>query len=130
MPDLPVPLTVIDKLARDSSLLPRVRMAVAMVAQEVFAEDPSTPGYAMRWNFCKTVLYPTDMQAGATLVGLVVSQPILAAIAATGAADAPSIAAALTDEQLLDAVRQGWNTSAGVSPAAAQQPGTLLQQET
>ncbi|CAM5667553.1 hypothetical protein [Streptomyces griseomycini] len=129
MPALPVPLSVISALAREPSLLPRVRMAIAVVAQEVFAEDPATPGHTMRWNFSKTVLYPTDVQAAATLVGLVASQPMLDAVAATGATDAPSIAAALTDEQLLDAIRQGWNTSAGVSPAMAQ-PGTPLQEET
>ncbi|WP_234021904.1 MULTISPECIES: hypothetical protein [unclassified Streptomyces] len=93
-------------------------MAIALVAQEVFVEDPQTPGYPLRWNLAKTVLSPTESQAAAMMVGLVVTPPLLAAAAATGASDAVGMAAAITDEQIVDAIRQGWNAVSGVSPSA------------
>ncbi|WP_086680113.1 hypothetical protein [Streptomyces pseudogriseolus] len=123
MPTLPLPLADICALACEPSLLPRVRMAIAVVAQEVFAESPDTPGYPMRWNLAKTVLSPTEAQAGQMMVGIVASPPILmaaAAAAAGGATDSVSMAAAISDEQILDAIRTGWNAVSGVSPDAAQ----------
>ncbi|MEE1764427.1 hypothetical protein [Streptomyces sp. SP18BB07] len=117
MPALPLPLAVICDLACEVSLLPRVRMAIAVVAQEIFAESPTTAGYPLRWNLAKTVLSPTEDQAAAMMVALVVSPNLLAAAASTGSTDPVSMAAAITDEQILSAIRQGWNAVAGVSPA-------------
>ncbi|MFB6505605.1 hypothetical protein ACFC07_22060 [Streptomyces sp. NPDC056099] len=97
-------------------------MAIALVAQEVFAEDPSTPGYPLRWNLARTALSPTAEQAGGMMTGLVLSPPLLAAAASTGSADSAVMAAAITDEQIIEAVRQGWNAVSGVSTAAAGQP--------
>ncbi|AXI91302.1 hypothetical protein SAM9427_36625 (plasmid) [Streptomyces sp. ETH9427] len=123
MAALPLPLADICALACEPSLLPRVRMAIAVVAQEVFAESPDTPGYPMRWNLSKTVLSPTEAQAAQMMVGIVASPPILmaaAAAAAGGATDAVSLAAAITDDQILGAIRLGWNAVSGVSPEVAQ----------
>ncbi|WP_308403197.1 hypothetical protein [Streptomyces sp. BV286] len=122
MPTLPLPLTSMCALACDASLLPRVRMAIAYIAQEVFMEAPTTLGYPLRWNLAKTVLSPTDAQAQSMLVGLVVTPPMRAAIAATGVSDPAAVAAAITDEQLLDGVRHGWNSISGVSPSTVAQP--------
>ncbi|MFF7838761.1 hypothetical protein ACFZC6_08095 [Streptomyces ossamyceticus] len=120
MPALPLPLSVICALACETALLPRVRMAIAVIAQEVFAEDPSTHGYPLRWNLAKTVLSPTEEQAASMMVGLVLSPGLLAAAAATGSTDSAVMAAAITDEQLLAAIRQGWNAVAGVGPIPAE----------
>ncbi|MFF7169646.1 hypothetical protein [Streptomyces pseudovenezuelae] len=120
MPALPLSLNAICGLACEPTLLPRVRMAIAMVAQEVFAESPETPGYPARWNLSKTVLSPTEPQAAQMMVGIVASPPMLAAAAtaaAGGATDSAAMAAAITDDEILDAIRTGWNAVAGVSPA-------------
>ncbi|MFG3132888.1 hypothetical protein ACGFZU_34970 [Streptomyces tendae] len=119
MPALPLPLTVLCDLACEPSLLPRVRMAIAVIAQEVFAEDPSTAGYPLRFNLARTVLSPTEAQASSMTPGLVMSPPMLAAAAATGLTDPVALAAAITDDQLLDAIRLGWNAVSGVSPSNA-----------
>ncbi|MGV9509279.1 hypothetical protein ACWDQZ_27140 [Streptomyces tendae] len=119
MPALPLPLTVLCDLACEPSLLPRVRMAIAVIAQEVFAEDPSTGGYPLRFNLARTVLSPTEAQAASMTPGLVMSPPMLAAAAATGLTDPVALAAAITDDQLLDAIRLGWNAVSGVSPSSA-----------
>ncbi|WP_409473470.1 hypothetical protein [Streptomyces sp. HC307] len=123
MPDLPLSLNAICGLACEPTLLPRIRMAIAMVAQEVFAEPPETAGYPMRWNLSKTVLSPTESQAAQMMVGIVASPPMLAAAAAAaagGATDSAAMAAAITDDQILDAIRRGWNAVAGVGPTYAQ----------
>lgn len=121
MPALPLPLTAICGLACEPSLLPRVRMAIAMIAQEVFAESPDTAGYPMRWNLAKTVLSPTEAQAAQMMVGIVASPPMVAAAAATGTTDPAGMAAAISDDQILGAIRVGWNAVAGVSPTASAQ---------
>ncbi|WP_411147362.1 hypothetical protein [Streptomyces sp. A30] len=125
----PLPLDIICALACEKSLLPRVRMAIAMIAQEVFMEPSSTPGYPARWNLAKTVLSPSEAQAASMMVGIVASPPMLAAAAAAaaaaGAADPVAMAAAITDEQLLGAVRVGWNAVAGVR---ADEDASVLQE--
>lgn len=117
MPALPMPLKTMCDLACETSLLPRVRMAIAIIAQEVFAESKDTPGYPLRWNLAKTVLSPTEAQAESMMVGLVVFPPLLAAAVAAGTTDPAAMAAAITDEQLLAAIRAGWNAVSGVGPA-------------
>ncbi|MEU1273546.1 hypothetical protein [Streptomyces sp. NPDC005799] len=121
MPALPLPLDVMCGLANEASLLPRIRMAIAVVAQEVFAEASDTPGTLMRWNLAKTVLSPTPAQAAGMAVGIVCSPPMLAAAAGTGATDPATMAAAITDDQILDAIRAGWNAVAGIRPDTAAQ---------
>lgn len=116
MPAPPLPLSTLCALASEPSLLPRVRMAIAIIAQEVFAEPADTPGYPLRWNLAKTVLSPTEAQAAAMMVGLVVSPPLITAAAAAGTTDPAEMAAAISDEQLIAAIRAGWNPVAGVSP--------------
>ncbi|MGW0562963.1 hypothetical protein ACWDZ4_20645 [Streptomyces sp. NPDC003016] len=115
---LPLPLNVISDLANEASLLPRVRMAIAFIAQEVFRESSAVPGYPLRWNLAKTVLSPAEAQAASMMVALVVSPDLLMAAASSGSTDPVAMAAAITDEQLLAAIRLGWNAVAGVSPSA------------
>ncbi|MFI9078811.1 hypothetical protein ACIGW8_20430 [Streptomyces sioyaensis] len=116
MPTLPLSLSTMCALACEKSLLPRVRMAIAIVAQEVFVESADTPGYPLRWNLAKTVLSPTEAQAASMMVALVVYPGVLAAAAAANTTDPVAMATAITDEQLLDAVRAGWNAVSGVAP--------------
>ncbi|MFZ3557224.1 hypothetical protein [Streptomyces sp. BH055] len=116
---LPLPLSAICTLASEPTLLPRIRMAIAIIAQEVFAEDPTTPGYPLRWNLAKTALTPSEAQATQMATGLVVFPSLLQAAATAGSTSGPEMAAAITDEQLLDAIRQGWSTVAGVAPDVA-----------
>lgn len=113
---LPLSLSTICALACEPSLLPRVRMAIAIVAQEVFAESSTTTGYPLRWNLAKSILSPTEAQTASMIVGIVCSPPMLAAAAGTGSTDPATMAAAITDDQILDAIRQGWDAVAGVSP--------------
>ncbi|MEU5181162.1 hypothetical protein AB0G49_14030 [Streptomyces longwoodensis] len=123
MPALPLPLSTICELACETSLLPRVRMAIALTAREVFSEGQDTPGYPLRWNLAKSLLSPTEAQAMEQMVGIVTSPSILAAAAsaaAAGATNSEGMAAGITDEQLLDAVRANWDAVAGVNPAPAQ----------
>ncbi|GAA2439935.1 hypothetical protein [Streptomyces glaucus] len=119
MSALPLPLKTMCDLACEASLLPRVRMAIAVVAQEVFRETADTPGYPLRWNLAKTVLSPTQEQAASMMVGLIVSPALLAVAAAADTTDPAAMAAAISDEQLLDAIRAGWNAVSGVAPAPA-----------
>ncbi|MEU6460347.1 hypothetical protein [Streptomyces sp. NPDC046976] len=113
-----MPLSQMCALACETSLLPRVRVAIAVIAQEVFAEPKVTPGYPLRWNLAKTVLSPTEAQAASMMVGLVVYPDLLAAAAAADTTDPAAMAAAITDEQLLAAIRSGWDAIAGVAPAS------------
>ncbi|WP_256333066.1 hypothetical protein [Streptomyces sp. 2131.1] len=92
-------------------------MAIAVIAQEVFVEASTSPGYPLRWNLAKTVLSPSEAQAASMMVGLVVSPTLLAAAAAASSTDTATMAAAISDEQILEAVRAGWNAVAGVGPA-------------
>jgi hypothetical protein len=95
-------------------------MAIAVIAQEVFAEPSTTPGYPLRWNLAKTVLSPTEAQAASMMVALVVYPELLAAAAAAGTTDPVVMAAAITDEQILDAIRAGWSVVSGVNPSTVE----------
>ncbi|RZU28339.1 hypothetical protein EV284_6505 [Streptomyces sp. BK022] len=120
MPTAPLmPLALMAALANEKTLIPRVRMAIAVVAQEVFLEDASTPGNPLRFSLARSVLSPTDLQAAAMMVGLVASPLFQAAAITANSSDPAVMAAAVTDEQLLNAVRVGWSAVAGVSPAQA-----------
>lgn len=121
---LPLSLAAMCDLACEPSLLPRLRMAIAVIAQEVFREDPATPGYPLRWNLARTALSPSTEQAAQMAPSLLVTPALLAAASSAASPAPPAMAAAITDEQILDAIRQGWNVLAGVSPSAAssQQP--------
>ncbi|MEU1221254.1 hypothetical protein [Streptomyces microflavus] len=115
---LPLSLAAMCALACEPSLLPRVRMGIAVIAREVLSESPTTPGNAMRVNLARTALSPSTEQAAAMAPGLMVSPPLLQAAAATGSTDGSVMAAALSDELILDAVRAAWNAASGVVPTA------------
>ena len=119
MPSLPLSLSDICALACEPSLLPRVRAAIAIVAQEVIAEDSATPGYPLRWSLARTILSPTEAQAASMMVGLVVTPDLLTAAAGAASTDPATMATAITDQQIIDAVRGGWGAVAGVNPRTA-----------
>ncbi|MET8696811.1 hypothetical protein ABZV65_30225 [Streptomyces bauhiniae] len=114
-----MPLALMAALANEKTLVPRVRMAIAVVAQEVFLENANTPGNPLRFSLARSVLSPTDLQAAAMMVGLVASPLFQDAAMTASSTDPTAMAAAVTDAQLLDAVRAGWDAVAGVSPAQA-----------
>lgn len=116
---LPLSLAAMNALACEPALLPRVRMGIAVIAREVIAEAPSTPGNAMRVNLARTALSPSAEQAAIMSPGLMVSPALLQAAAATGSTEGPVMAAALPDELILDAIRAAWNAAAGVVPTSA-----------
>ncbi|MEW1700366.1 hypothetical protein [Streptomyces sp. NPDC091278] len=94
----------------------RVRVAYVRVAREVLAEDPETTGYPLRSAFARTVLTVTDL-AGPGYAPLIATDPAVSAAAEAGHVEGQgdSAQAAVTDTMLQDAVRRGWNLSAGVS---------------
>ncbi|MER6232572.1 hypothetical protein ACFUC2_05250 [[Kitasatospora] papulosa] len=122
-PPLPISLAAMCELACAEALLPRVRMGIAVIAREVFMEDPATPGNAMRVNLARTALSPSEALAASMAPGLMVSPALLLAAAATGSTDGPTMAAGLSDELILDAIRGAWNAAAGVGPATSPAAG-------
>ncbi|MFB6630044.1 hypothetical protein ACFCWY_09120 [Streptomyces sp. NPDC056362] len=101
----------------------RVRAAFSRVAREVLAEDRTTSGYPLRSALARGTLNPSDL-AGHGYAPAVATDPLISAAAAAGRVEgqADSAQTAVTDEQLLDAVRRIWNSIAGVtepSPGAA-----------
>ncbi|WP_433860136.1 hypothetical protein [Streptomyces kronopolitis] len=89
-------------------------MGIAVVAREVLMESPDTPGYPLRISLARTALSPSEAMAASMTPGLVVSPSLLIAAAAAGAPDPALMAAAVTDDLILDAIRKGWNAAAGV----------------
>lgn len=113
---LPLSLAAMCELACEPALLPRVRMGIAVVAREVFMENPDTAGHAMRVNLARTALSPSAEMAASMAPGLMVSPGLLLAAASAGSTEGPVMAAALSDGLILDAIRLAWNAAAGVSP--------------
>ncbi|MGW3627864.1 hypothetical protein [Streptomyces sp. NPDC000880] len=113
---LPLPLATMCDLACEPSLLPRIRMGIAVIAREVFMESPDTPGYPLRVNLARSAASPSEDMAALMTPGMVASPDVLQAAAAVGSTDAATIAAALSDDLILDAIRQGWGVVAGVLP--------------
>lgn len=111
-----LPLAMLHALTKEPSLVQRLRVAVAIVAQEIFTEPPSTPGDPLRWNLARSVVSPTEDQVTGLVMGLVVSPSLVEAAAAAGSDDPAVVAAAITDEQIIAAVRAGWDMIAGVRP--------------
>ncbi|NML55187.1 hypothetical protein HHL19_35320 [Streptomyces sp. R302] len=93
----------------------RVRAAFARVAREVLTEAPATHGYPLRSALARSVLNPSDL-TGPGYAPALATDPLISAAAADGRIDGhpDSSQAAVTDDQLLDAVRRTWNLIAGV----------------
>ncbi|MFD4933432.1 hypothetical protein [Streptomyces virginiae] len=108
------------ELGRHTLFTARVRTAFTRVAREVLAEDPSTPGNPLRISLARTMINPGD---GTTpgLAPVIAADPVISAAAAAGRDDAnpDSAQAAVTDEEILLAVRRAWNLTAGVGPATS-----------
>ncbi|GHG80144.1 hypothetical protein [Streptomyces griseocarneus] len=95
----------------------RVRMAFSRIAREVLAEDPQTPGHPLRVSLARTVLTPNDFTSPG-LTPVIASDPVVSGAAAAGhvTGEPDSAQAAVTDEQILTAVRDAWNLTSGVTP--------------
>ncbi|MEW1700118.1 hypothetical protein ACIQCR_17170 [Streptomyces sp. NPDC093249] len=113
--------TLLDEhaLACDPKFGTRVRMACTRVAREVLAEVPTTPGNPLRVSLARTVLVPNDFTSPG-LAPVIASDPGISATAA-GRADSGSAQAAVTDEQILGAVRSAWNAIAGFTDTPGSQ---------
>lgn len=103
-------------LVRNTQFSARVRMAFVHIAREILAEDPNTPGNPLRASLARTWLTPSDFNSPG-LTPVVASDPDVAAAAAAGyvVGQPDSAQAAVTDEQILAAVRNAWNMTAGVT---------------
>ncbi|OEJ20999.1 hypothetical protein [Streptomyces subrutilus] len=104
------------ELVRNVAFGARVRTAITRVAREVLAEDPATPGNPLRVALARGTLSPGDYTTPGR-AGVIAADPaISAAAAASPTPDDPQEAQkAITDEQILTAVRAAWNTMAGLS---------------
>ncbi|MFJ8301354.1 hypothetical protein ACIQ9R_36385 [Streptomyces sp. NPDC094447] len=108
-------------LMRSQTFADRTHAAFARVAREVLAEDLGTPGYPLRSALARSTLNPTDLTGPGYAPALATDSLISAAAAAGHIEGQPDSAqAAITDEQLVDAVRRTWNLIAGV----VEQPGS------
>lgn len=105
-------------LVRNPTFAARVRTAFTRVAREVLAEDPATAGYPLRVSLARSVLNPSDFTSPG-LAPVIAADPIVSATAAAGhnPGDPDSAQAAVSDEQILTAVRAAWNPTAGLTPA-------------
>lgn len=92
----------------DPSLRVRVAMAFYRVAREIYDEPLSTPGHPIRVNFAKTVYaseYKDLFKYGAVIAG----DPTIVALNPQSGAD-------LSDQLIIDTVRENWNAIAGFFP--------------
>ncbi|MGA5411552.1 hypothetical protein ACPCSC_30395 [Streptomyces lavendulocolor] len=117
-----------DLLVRNAKFAARVRMAFTRVAREVLTESPDTPGNPLRVSLARALLNPGDL-TGPGMAPLIATDPTVSAAAAAGrTADLDSAQNAVTDDQILNAVRGAWNLAAGVSSELMTQtsasPGT------
>jgi hypothetical protein len=104
-----------DQLAKNTKFVARVRMAFIRVAREVLVESQTTPGNPLRVSLARSVLTFNDL-SGPGMAPLIAADPVVSAQAATATTTDPDSAqAAVTDDQLLAAVRDAWNLAAGVS---------------
>ncbi|MER7951983.1 hypothetical protein ABTY59_31790 [Streptomyces sp. NPDC096079] len=110
-----------DRLMRNATFAARVRVAFGRVAREVLAETPSTVGYPLRFALARGTLNPSDF-TGSGYAPAIATDPVISAAAADGHVDGQpdSAQAAITDQQLLDAVRRNWNPIAGVVDQATE----------
>ncbi|WP_086825716.1 hypothetical protein [Streptomyces sp. NRRL B-24572] len=105
-------------LVRNATFAARVRTAFTRVARDVLAEDPATAGYPLRVSLARSVLNPSDFTSPG-LAPAIAADPVVSATAAAGhdPAAPDSAQAAVSDEQILTAVRDAWNSTAGITPA-------------
>ncbi|MFG2141821.1 hypothetical protein [Streptomyces sp. NPDC048650] len=97
----------------------RVRMAWTYVARQVLDETPETPGNPLRVSLARSVLNPADLSA-ATSAGLTpviaTCETVLAAAATATSQEPAALCEAISDDQLLTAVKDAWNITSGVTP--------------
>ncbi|MEU9699560.1 hypothetical protein [Streptomyces sp. NPDC047981] len=107
-----------NRLVRNTTFAARVRTAFTRVAREVLAEDPQTPGNPLRVGLARSILNPGDFTSPG-YAPTIAADPIVSTTAAAGflPTDPDSAQGAVTDAQILDAVRAAWDVIAGVTPA-------------
>lgn len=101
-----LPLSVSLAFSEDEDLQGRIRIAFNVIAHEVILEDPDTENHITRVSHANTTL---QWKPDTTLkfVDSVLSSP---AIQNSNTTDPASI----TDEQILEGVRQIWNSLIGI----------------
>ncbi|MEU5978443.1 hypothetical protein [Streptomyces sp. NPDC047315] len=118
MPLVPaIPLSSMYALAVHGPFVARVRIASTCVARQVLMEDPSTPGHPLRASLARSVLNPADLTASASagLTPVIATADTIVTAAAGAVSQQPeALNAAVTDAQILTAVRDAWNITAGV----------------
>lgn len=106
-----------NRLVRNTTFAARVRTAFTRVAREILAEDPQTPGNPLRVGLARSVLNPGDFTSPGFAPTIAADTTVSSAAAAGYVpADPDSAQAAVTDAQILDAVRASWDVIAGVTP--------------
>ncbi|MER7759481.1 hypothetical protein [Streptomyces sp. NPDC097619] len=116
-----LPLFLENELTHDPVFIARVRAAVTRIAREVLSEPADTPGHPLRTGLARSVLNPADSTTPGLAPSIAADPNISAAAAAAPLPiDGGAAEARITDEQILDAVRQAWDLTAGVGPAPAQ----------
>ncbi|MGC5042514.1 hypothetical protein ACLQ16_04255 [Streptomyces albidoflavus] len=112
-----ISLAAMHALALYAPFTARVRMAWTYIARQVLTEDPETPGNPLRVSLARTVLNPADLtvssSAGLTPV-IATCDTIITAAATAGSQEPAALCDAITDDDLLSAVKDAWNITAGV----------------
>jgi hypothetical protein len=92
-------------LESDAEFQGRAIVAFKVVAHEVLAESPDTPNYDLRVNHANLILQrPASTILG--YVGGVIASPAIQ----------QSDGATITDDQILEGVRQVWDNLIGLAP--------------
>lgn len=100
------------KAALDADFNSRIQACVFKVAQDVLAEDPTTPGHALRAGLAKDIIFNPGGHTN-PFAWLCASSPTVAStITIPAAANSPVVVTAI-DSALEAVVTQGWNAVAG-----------------
>ncbi|NEW73771.1 hypothetical protein [Streptomyces rhizosphaericus] len=112
-------LTAMHTLALYGPFAARVRMAWTYVARQVLDEDPATPGNPLRVSLARSVLNPSDLTGATSGLTPVIAtcETVLTAAAGAPSPEPAALCDAVTDDQLITAVKDAWNITAGVTPA-------------
>ncbi|MGA5135157.1 hypothetical protein ACPCTO_35805 [Streptomyces olivoreticuli] len=119
----PAPLLTQHVLAATPAFQARVRMAFSHVAQEVCREEPTTPGHDLRYALARTVFNPSDLAAPGFAPAIATNSRVAAAAqAAYDGTSGSSAESGVSDELIVEAVRQMWNYACGWVPGSNGQP--------
>ncbi|MGI5337648.1 hypothetical protein ACQEVS_09755 [Streptomyces sp. CA-181903] len=112
------PLLTQHVLATHPTFQARVRMAFSHVARDVCAEDPTTAGHDLRYALARTAVNPSDLTSPG-YASAIATNPAVAAAAQTAYDGTPdSTDSGVSDELIVQAVRQVWNVLCGWVPGS------------